>query len=60
MTREEWEKHLNELADCLDRAPRKGAGEDSPEGSKYILLSDTSAKMISAELRSLANMLDEI
>jgi hypothetical protein len=43
-------KILNEVCKALDSAPRTGTETDSPEGFKYILISDTAAKKISADL----------
>ena len=39
------------LADDLDACERLGAATDAPEGTRYIKLSDTLAKQISAALR---------
>jgi hypothetical protein len=42
---------LIDLADGLDAATRQGSDADSPEGMRYIVLSDTLAKLISLQLR---------
>jgi len=53
-----------QVANALDNAPRMGAEKDEPEGSRYIQISDTLAKQLSATLRAdaqkqhLANMHD--
>ena len=44
---------LSEIADALDKAQRQGKIPDTPEGSGYILISDTLAKQISADLREI-------
>jgi len=46
---------LHEIADMLDKAERIGADKDEPEGMRYIQLSDTLAKKISAKLRVVIN-----
>lgn len=43
-------KALIELAKALHEAPRMGADVDSPEGSRYIQISDTLAKQLEKEL----------
>jgi hypothetical protein len=41
------------LADELDQAVRYGRPTDTPEGSRYVSVSDTFAKQIAAALRSM-------
>ena len=41
---------LRSIARSLDGAPRMGADQDSPEGLRYIQLSDTLAKEIAKTL----------
>lgn len=45
------------LARDLDDARRMGQSEDRPEGVRYILLSDTSARTLANQLRALAGAL---
>ena len=40
------------LSDALAYAPRHGADEDNPEGVRYIQLSDTLAKDVTAKLHA--------
>ena len=42
---------IAEIADAMENAPRKGASVDSPEGVRYVLLSDTLVQKITRELR---------
>lgn len=42
---------LLEVAKQMDKAERYGAHKDSPEGSRYIILSDTLARQIALSLR---------
>lgn len=51
MSNTEW---LRQLADNLDKAKRDGSAEDKPEGNRYIILSDTLARMISEKLRKIS------
>lgn len=39
-----------EIADSLDKADRLGASEDIPEGARYIMMSDTLARGIAADI----------
>jgi len=41
----------DDMADALDAAPRQGADRDEPEGSRFVVLSDTLAKQFSSRLR---------
>lgn len=45
------QKELREYADLLDKAPRMGSDQDTPEGSRYIAVSDTLARQIASDLR---------
>ena len=47
--------YLLELADILDNAYREGTSIDSPEGCRYIKISDTLARQISERLREYYN-----
>ena len=47
--------YLFELAEWLDDAHRIGEDEDLPEGTRYIQISDTLAKMVAKALRAIAN-----
>jgi len=47
--------YLFELAEWLDDAHRIGEDEDLPEGTRYIQISDTLAKMVTKALRAIAN-----
>lgn len=47
-------KELLDLADKLDKAERQGFKTDEPEGSRYILVSDTMAKELSEAIRAMA------
>jgi hypothetical protein len=40
-----------DLADKLDAVKRLGEATDEPEGSRYIIMSDTLARQISETLR---------
>ena len=40
-----------ELADALEHAPRQGTAVDAPEGSRYVVFSDTAMQKIARELR---------
>lgn len=44
---------LSEIADALDSAERQGKIPDNPEGSGYIMISDTLAKQIANNLREI-------
>ena len=52
MTRDDAQ-YLSELAHLLDCAPREGALVDSPEGSRYIQISDTFAQHMTRQLRNI-------
>lgn len=45
--------YLFDLAEWLDRTQRMGSAEDNPEGCRYIQMSDTLAKRIAEELRTI-------
>ena len=49
---------LLEIADVLDKVDRQGSDEDSPEGVRYITLSDTYAKELAAQLRRIGSLLE--
>ena len=40
-----------EIADAMERAPRQGAEKDQPEGSRYVVFSDTALNAMARELR---------
>ena len=42
---------IREIADGLDKTPRQGAAVDDPEGSRFVLLSDTFLRRITRDLR---------
>jgi hypothetical protein len=42
--------YLTTLANELDSAQRQGSDKDAPEGTRYIIISDTLAKQISSRL----------
>ena len=42
---------LEEVIDALERAPRQGAAADEPEGSRYVVISETALNKIVNELR---------
>jgi hypothetical protein len=48
-------EYLNQLACGLKNAPRCGSEYDSPEGEKYIIMSDTLVTDISNRLENIAN-----
>lgn len=48
---------LLRMADGFDRAPRSGADNDSPEGGRYVQISDTLMKQLSGQLRDFARAL---
>jgi hypothetical protein len=45
---------LSKLADELAAAPRQGAAEDTPEGARYVQISDTAIKNIVDVIRAAA------
>lgn len=47
------------LAEALDQAPRLGAVQDSPEGARWIILSNTLAQEVALRLRQAAGILRE-
>lgn len=50
-------KYLEILAKALDGAKRHGKEIDVPEGSRYIILSDTLARQMSKDLRDIHDQL---
>ena len=42
---------IADIADALDGAPRQGTAVDAPEGSRYVVFSDTAMQKIARELR---------
>jgi len=42
---------IPEIADALERAPRQGADKDQPEGSRFVVFSDTVLDKMARELR---------
>ena len=54
------QEYLIQLAQSLDTATRLGDGIDDPEGSRYIQVSDTLARVIANHLRKIAEMLESI
>lgn len=42
---------IAEIVDTLEGAPRQGAAVDAPEGSRYVVFSDTAMQRIARELR---------
>lgn len=48
----EKEEGLQKVLDILNQADRIGAQEDSPEGSRYIQISDTLAAVMITALES--------
>lgn len=49
------EMALREVCAIFDQADRDGANEDTPEGVRYIQISDTLANRISSKLKELLN-----
>ena len=47
---------IEKLIGLLENAPRMGAEIDSPEGERYIQISDTLAKELAEELRQYAQL----
>jgi hypothetical protein len=43
--------NIPEIADALERAPRQGADNDQPEGSRFAVFSDTVLNKMARELR---------
>ena len=41
-----------EIIDALERAPRQGAAVDVPEGSRYVVISETALNQMIRELRA--------
>lgn len=54
--KESFESALREVATLLKTAPRSGADIDSPEGSRYVVLSDTLANQITAQLEEILRL----
>lgn len=48
------DRYLKKLADSLDAASRLGADTDTPEGDRFIQISDTCAKEIAESARFIA------
>ena len=44
---------VEQVIDVLERAERLGAKEDKPEGSRYILLSETLVELLISKLKQL-------
>lgn len=42
---------IQDVIDVLKNAPRQGSANDEPEGSRYIILSDTLVKELIKTLR---------
>jgi hypothetical protein len=42
---------IRDIADALEGAPRQGNAVDDPEGSRYVVFSDTAMQKITRELR---------
>ena len=42
---------IADIIDALEGAPRQGSAVDNPEGSRYVIFSDTAMQRISRELR---------
>ena len=42
---------IREIADGFDNATRQGATADDPEGSRFVVFSDTSLRRIARDLR---------
>ena len=40
-----------DVIDALERAPRQGAAVDDPEGTRYVVISETALNRIIRELR---------
>jgi len=40
-----------DVIDALERAPRQGAAVDVPEGTRYVVISETALNQIIRELR---------
>lgn len=49
--------YLHQLSEALRERPRQGSDKDEPEGTRYILLSDTLASKISSNLDIVVNAL---
>lgn len=47
-------KYLEGLADSFDAVGRQGAEVDDPEGSRFVVASDTLVKRIAEKLREIA------
>ena len=45
---------IKEIANLLNRAERVGAERDEPEGMRYIMISDTCARMLADTLNGMA------
>jgi hypothetical protein len=48
---------LEQSRKILDAAPRQGAERDVPEGSRYVVLSDSLARSLSGNLRMAEGLL---
>ena len=42
---------IADIIDALEGAPRQGDAVDAPEGSRYVVFSDTAMRKITRELR---------
>jgi hypothetical protein len=51
---------LTRIADEFDRAPRLGSDEDVPEGSRYLMVTDTLARELARVLRDAAALLTQL
>ena len=52
---EKGERHVGEIEqviDVLERAERIGAKEDKPEGTRYIMLSETLTQLLISKLKT--------
>ena len=52
---EKVEDYLFGVADAFDNIKRIGSDTDDPEGSRYIIVSDSMAKKLSHDLRNCAH-----
>jgi len=51
---------LAQVADHLDAVHREGAAVDEPEGARFLTMSDTLARQLSAALRDAARLEDRV
>jgi len=49
---------LREIEQALDQSDRQGAPTDQPEGSRYVVISDTAISAVVTELRKIREAIE--